>query len=77
MAEYKTMTVQKFRKTTEGEYLSPVYVRDDGKYKIESKDRRVMGSLKRVYIVYNSEGEEITFFYRLKDAKTTFEIERR
>lgn len=64
------MTIHKFHKTNEGVYLSPVYVRDDGKFKIASVDRRVCGTWKRVFEVADEAGEVVVTFPRLKDAKT-------
>lgn len=51
------MTIHKFHKAkTEGVYLSPVYIRDDGKYKIASVDRIICGTWKRVYEVTDTAG---------------------
>ena len=64
------MTTHKFHKTNEGVYLSPVYARDDGKFKIASVDRCICGAWKRVT---NEEGEVVGTLPRLRDAKITYE----
>lgn len=69
------MKIHKFHKTTEGTYLFPVYVRDDGKYKIASVDRHINGTWKRVFEVTNEAGEVVGTLPRLKDAKITYEAE--
>lgn len=69
------MKIHKFHKTSNGVYLFPVYVRDDGKYKIASVDRRVFGTLKRVFEVTNEAGEIVGTFPRLRDAKISYEME--
>ncbi len=68
------MEIHKFRKTADGGYLFPVYVRDDGKYKIASVDRTICGTLKRVFEATNESGEVVGTFLRLRDAKITYEI---
>lgn len=65
----------KFKKADNGAYLFPVYVREDGKYTIASVDRWIGGALKRVYEVSDSAGNVIGTLPRLKDAKTSFEME--
>nr|DAG79922.1 MAG TPA: hypothetical protein [Caudoviricetes sp.] len=67
------MTIHKFHKTNEGVYLSPVYVRDDGKFKIASVDRCICGAWKRVFEVTNEAGEVVGTLPRLRDAKITYE----
>lgn len=69
------MEIHKFRKTNEGVYLSPVYVRDDGKFQIASVDRCICGTWKRVFEVTDESREVVGTFQRLKDAKTTYEAE--
>ena len=70
------MKIHKFHKSkTEGVYLSPVYIRDDGKYKIASVDRNIFGTWKRVYEVTDTAGEVIATLPRLRDAKIAFEAE--
>lgn len=69
------MEIYKFRKTNEGVYLSPVYVRDDGKFKIASVDRCICGTWKRVFEVTDESGEVVGTFPRLKDAKAAYEAE--
>ena len=69
------MTTHKFHKTTDGGYLFPVYVRDDGKYTIASVDRTICGTLKRVYEVKNETGEVVGTWPRLRDAKISCEAE--
>ena len=67
------MTIHKFHKTNKGVYLFPVYARDDGKFKIESADRRIGGIWKHVYEVTNESGEIVGTFLRLRDAKIAYE----
>ena len=69
------MTIHKFHKTNEGVYLSPVYVRDDMKFKIASVDRCICGTWKRVFETTDESGEVVGTFPRLKDAKTAYEAE--
>lgn len=69
------MKTHKFHKTSDGGYLFPVYVRDDGKYKIASVDRTICGTLKRVFEVTNESGEVVGTFPRLRDAKISYEME--
>lgn len=69
------MVIHKFRKTSEGAYLFPVYIRDDGKYKITSTDRCIFGAWKRVFEVTNEAGEIVGTFPRLRDAKISYEAE--
>lgn len=69
------MKIHEFHKTTEGAYLFPVYVRDDGKYKIASVDRCICGAVKRVFEVTNEAGEVVGTLMRLRDAKTSYEME--
>lgn len=69
------MRIHKFHKTSDGGYLFPVYVRDDGKYKIASVDRCICGKLKRVFEVTNEAGEIVGTLPRLKDAKISYEME--
>lgn len=69
------MNIHKFHKTSDGVYLFPVYVRDDGKYKIASVDRTICGTLKRVFEVTNESGEVVGTFPRLRDAKISHEME--
>lgn len=73
MIPFQTLTIHRFKKSNSGTYLFPVYFRDDGKFKIESTDRFILGTLKRVYVVYDQDGKEVGLFDRLKDAKTVFE----
>lgn len=68
------MTIHKFRKTSNGVYLSPVYVRDDGKFKIASVDRRIDGTFKRVFEVTDNSGAVVCTFQRLRDAKAVYEL---
>ena len=69
------MKIHKFHKTTEGAYLFPVYVRDDGKYKIASVDRCYGGTYKRVFEVTDAAGKVVATLPRLRDAKISFEAE--
>ena len=69
------MKIHKFHKTNEGVYLSPVYVRDDGKFKIASVDRCICGTWRRVFEVTDEAGEVVGTLLLLKDAKTTYEAE--
>ena len=70
------MKIHKFCKSSaDGVYLSPVYVREDGKYKIASVDRRICGTWKRVFEVTNEAGEVVGRLPRLRDAKIAYEKE--
>lgn len=70
------MKIHKFHKSpADGVYLSPVYVRDDNKYKIASVDRCICGTWKRVYEVTSEAGEVAARFPRLRDAKIAYEME--
>ena len=69
------MKIHKFHKTNEGAYLFPVYVRDDGKYKISSVDRCYGGTYKRVFEVADAAGNVVATLPRLRDAKIYFEAE--
>lgn len=74
--EEATMKIHKFCKSpADGVYLSPVYVRDDGKYKIASVDRWIWGTWKRVFEVTNEAGEVVDRLLRLRDAKIAYEKE--
>ena len=48
------------------------YVREDGKYTIESVDRRINGTLKNVFEVTDEAGNVIDTLPRLKDAKAKY-----
>ena len=48
------------------------YVREDGKYTIESVDRRVNGTWKNVFEVSDNCGNVIDTLQRLKDAKAKY-----
>lgn len=70
------MKIHKFCKSpVDGVYLSPVYVRDDGKYRIASVDRCICGTWKRVFEVTNEAGEVVDRLPRLRDAKIAYETE--
>ena len=53
-------------------FMFSKYVREDGKYTIESEDRRINGTLKSVFVVTDSNGKEIEVMKRLKDAKEKY-----
>lgn len=53
-------------------YMFSKYVREDGKYIIESEDRKINGTWKNVFVVTNENGEEIETMKRLKDAKEKY-----
>lgn len=53
-------------------YMFSKYVREDGKYTIESVDRKINGTWKNVFVVTNENGEEIEILKRLKDAKEKY-----
>ena len=69
------MKIHKFHKAAGTVYLNPVYVRDDGKYTIESCDRIFGGTWKRVYEVRDEKNEVVGTLPRLKDAKTSYEAD--
>lgn len=62
----------KFKKVP-NEYLFSKYTREDGKYTITSKDRKINGTYKNVFVVTDSNGNEVAVFNRLKEAKAAFE----
>ncbi len=64
----------KFKKVP-NDYLFSKYVREDGKYIIESEDRKINGTWKNVFIVTDENGKEIEVFRRLKDAKEKYAVE--
>ena len=64
----------KFKKVP-NDYLFSKYVREDGKYTIESEDRKINGTWKNVFVVTNENGEEIEICKRLKDAKEKYAVE--
>ena len=72
---FSAIKVHNFKKVTEV-YLNSTYIRNDGKHKILSRDRKIGNSYKRVYIVRDENDNEVTFFYKLKEAKTFFGTER-
>lgn len=53
-------------------YMFSKYVREDGKYTIESVDRRINGTWKNVFEVSDENGIVIDTLPRLKDAKTKY-----
>ena len=62
----------KFKKQPNVAFFSK-YVREDGKYTIESADRRINGTLKNVFEVSDESGNVIDTLPRLKDAKAKYE----
>lgn len=48
------------------------YVREDGKYTIESVDRKINGTFKNVFEVTDENGNVIDTLKRLKDAKEKY-----
>lgn len=61
----------KFKKQPNVPFFSK-YMREDGKYTIESTDIRVNGTLKGVFEVRDEEGNVIDVLPRLKDAKAKY-----
>lgn len=61
----------KFKKVKNA-YMFSKYVREDGKYTITAKDRRINGTLKSVFVVTDANGAEIDVMARLKDAKEKY-----
>ena len=61
-------------KFTKGEnsYMFSKYVREDGKYTIESVDRRINGTFKNVFEVTDESGAVIDTLPKLKDAKAKY-----
>lgn len=53
-------------------YMFSKYVREDGKYTITSKDRRINGTLKSVFVVTDESGSEIDVLMKLKEAKEKY-----
>ena len=53
-------------------FLFSKYVREDGKYTIESVDRRINGTLKNLFEVTDDCGNVIDTLQRLKDAKAKY-----
>lgn len=71
---YKTMSIHKFNKSKDNTYLIPTYIRDDGKYTIQSKEH---GSTSRkIFVVTDIDGKEVGTFDNLKGAKFFFEVDR-
>ena len=64
--------MKKFKKVPNN-YLFSKFVREDGKYTIESEDIKTSrGGYKNVFIVYDSDGNKVEIFKRLKDAKEKY-----
>lgn len=61
----------KFKKVA-NVFMFSKYVREDGKYTIESVDRRINGSWKNVFEVTDEHGNVIDTLRRLKDAKEKY-----
>lgn len=61
----------KFKKVQNVAFFSK-YVREDGKYTIVSKDRKINGTFKSVFVVYDEHENEIDVLKRLKDAKEKY-----
>ena len=61
----------KFKKVA-NVFLFSKYVREDGKYTIESVDRRINGTLKNLFEVTVDCGNVIDTLQRLKDAKAKY-----
>lgn len=61
----------KFKKVQNVAFFSK-YVREDGKYTIVSKDRKINGTFKCVFVVYDEHENEIDVLPRLKDAKEKY-----
>ena len=61
----------KFKKVA-NVFLFSKYVREDGKYTIESVDRRINGTLKNLFEVTDDCGNVIDTLQRLKDAKAKY-----
>lgn len=56
-------------------YMFSKYVREDGKFTIESTDRRnENGTWKPVFLITDSAGKEIEVMKRLKDAKEKYSV---
>jgi len=53
-------------------FMFSKYVRSDNKYSIIAEDRTINNSLKCVFVVYDSNGQELEVFKKLKDAKETY-----
>ena len=53
-------------------YLFPIYEREDNKFSIESSNRFFGKTLKQVYIVLDSSGNEIDVMFKLRDAKEKY-----
>lgn len=53
-------------------FMFSKFVREDGKYTIESKDRKVNGTYKPVFVVTDENGVEVDVMKRLKDAKEKY-----
>lgn len=66
--EHKMM---KFKKVP-NVYLFSKYIREDGKYTIESVDVKINNSYKNVFIVTDENGNEVEIMKRLKDAKEKY-----
>lgn len=63
----------KFKKVKNVAFFSK-YIREDGKYLICAKDRRIKGTLKTVFVVYDENENEIDVLSRLKDAKEKYSV---
>ena len=61
----------KFKKVA-NVFMFSKYVREDGKYTIESVDRRINGALKNVFEVSDANGVVIDTMPRLRDAKAKY-----
>ncbi|WP_298019432.1 hypothetical protein [uncultured Dysosmobacter sp.] len=59
-------------KKVKNAFMFSKYVREDGKYTIESVDRRINGTLKNVFEVSDETGKVIDTLARLKDAKEKY-----
>ena len=62
----------KFKKQSNVAFFSK-YIREDGKFTIESVDRRINGTFKNVFEVTDETGKVIDTLPRLKDAKAKYE----
>lgn len=63
--------MMKFKKVP-NVYLFSKYIREDGKYTIESVDVKINNSYKNVFIVTDENGNEVEIMKRLKDAKEKY-----
>lgn len=53
-------------------YMFSKYIREDGKYIIESEDIKINGKYKAVFTVRDNEGNVIEYCKRLKEAKEKY-----